>query len=294
VKHLVMCRRLGSLLMFLALAPAQAASIEDALKDIPQANPPCEVKAEGPPQRARAPELPPAQKGVPRETDAGIAARLIEAGAVVVDLRPPAEYRRFHIAGALNHTPGEVRTKAFLKNKILLLVGSGREEQSVAAAARQLSAAGFADVSLLRGGMISWIVAGKSVLGEAPSLQELVYLSPGDLMREAGVAENSVLLAGNAAALQPLLPAARTRSVKAMDDSLLQLLRSQSQKQGSAVLVSGADLSPAWVEQAVRAAAPRSLLVYAAPEWQFSQFVEGQRAVWKRVERGPPPKPCNQ
>lgn len=78
------------------------------------------------------------------------------AGAVIVDVREPNEWREGHIAGAL-HLPlariGQLGKQVAPEQEVILVCRSGNRS---AAAAGALLQAGYADVSNLSGGMLAW------------------------------------------------------------------------------------------------------------------------------------------
>lgn len=82
---------------------------------------------------------------------------------VWVDVRPDEQFRAGHIAQARSLPAAEVEQKAssLPKNKPLLLVcETGRDSNRIAA---RLRSQGFAEVSVLEGGMRAWSSAGLPV-----------------------------------------------------------------------------------------------------------------------------------
>jgi len=82
---------------------------------------------------------------------------------VWVDVRPSEQFRAGHIAQARSLPAAEVEQKAssLPKNKPLLLVcETGRDSSRIAA---RLRTQGFAEVSILEGGMRAWSSAGLPV-----------------------------------------------------------------------------------------------------------------------------------
>jgi rhodanese-related sulfurtransferase len=86
------------------------------------------------------------------------AVRLMNKGAMVIDLRKPEDYRAGHIVNARNIQPDEVASDRSVvkkqKNKVLLVVcdtgaSSGR-------AAGTLRKAGFENTFSLKGGLNAW------------------------------------------------------------------------------------------------------------------------------------------
>lgn len=88
------------------------------------------------------------------------------AGARLVDVRTPAEFRRGHIAGAVSAPLGitaETVSPWPRDTQIVLICQSGHRSQ---AAAHDLLRLGFGDLSHLRGGMTAWSRRG------APSVRQ--------------------------------------------------------------------------------------------------------------------------
>jgi rhodanese-related sulfurtransferase len=97
------------------------------------------------------------------------AVRLINKGAMVIDLRSPDSYRAGHIVSARNIQPGDLTSDRSVvrkqKSKILLVVcdtgtSSGR-------AAGTLRKAGFENAFSLRGGLNAWRAENLPVVKEA-------------------------------------------------------------------------------------------------------------------------------
>lgn len=84
------------------------------------------------------------------------ARRLVEAGALLVDVRTPAEFGGGHIAGAINIPVQELEPRmSELRDKGRPIVLYCRSGSRSATAARVLSGAGYTDVHNL-GAMSNW------------------------------------------------------------------------------------------------------------------------------------------
>ena len=91
------------------------------------------------------------------------ATRLINDGAVVVDVREPAEYAAGHVADARNIPVGQIGERAgeLPANKpVIVVCASGSRATRAAAALRK---AGRTDVYCLDGGLAGWQQAGLPV-----------------------------------------------------------------------------------------------------------------------------------
>lgn len=73
-----------------------------------------------------------------------------------VDVRTPAEYDRYHIAGAINIPLHALKTKEFLKKLSVVLVNDGHSVAVLENACVELKQSGFNKVSVLEGGLYSW------------------------------------------------------------------------------------------------------------------------------------------
>ena len=86
--------------------------------------------------------------------------------AVVVDLRPAAEFAKGHLPSARNVELAELQAKIgqIAKNKsnpVVLVCQTGQESQR---ASRTVSEAGYAEVHVLQGGVDAWQKAGMPVV----------------------------------------------------------------------------------------------------------------------------------
>jgi rhodanese-related sulfurtransferase len=86
--------------------------------------------------------------------------------AVVVDLRPAAEFAKGHLPAARNVEFAELQAKIgqIAKNKsnpVLLVCQTGQQSQK---ASRTVSDAGYAEVHVLQGGVDAWQKAGMPVV----------------------------------------------------------------------------------------------------------------------------------
>jgi rhodanese-related sulfurtransferase len=92
------------------------------------------------------------------------ATRLMNDGAVVIDVREPAEYAAGHIANSRNIPAAEIDKRAgeLPANKaVVVLCESGSRAARAAAALRR---AGRADVVCLDGGLANWRQAGLPIV----------------------------------------------------------------------------------------------------------------------------------
>ena len=88
----------------------------------------------------------------------GLTALMNLENALVVDLRPVADYQRGHIAGSKNVQMGQFdpESKQLAPAKALPIVLVCQNGISVSAAAKRLKKAGFERVHVLEGGISAW------------------------------------------------------------------------------------------------------------------------------------------
>ena len=101
----------------------------------------------------------------PPEVSAAEALRLIQAGALVVDVRREREWRRHHVPGSV-HLPLEVlerRAEELPDDRVLIAFCTGGLLSR--GAANLLTELGFDAVSLARG-LLGWRAAGGALEGE--------------------------------------------------------------------------------------------------------------------------------
>ena len=96
--------------------------------------------------------------GVRRIGPAQLTGLINRDNALVVDLRSPGEFEKGHIAGSKNVQPSQVdpEHKQLAAAKALPVVLVCRVGQTASGAAKRLRKAGFAQVSVLEGGIQAW------------------------------------------------------------------------------------------------------------------------------------------
>lgn len=103
----------------------------------------------------------------------------------LIDVRQKTDFDQFHIPGALNISLHAVRTKAYLKNKPVVLVNEGFALKEMADACRTLNASGF-KATILAGGLVSWKAKGGRIEGDPFAMTHLNRISPMQYLKEAG------------------------------------------------------------------------------------------------------------
>jgi rhodanese-related sulfurtransferase len=84
---------------------------------------------------------------------------------VFVDVRSAEAFKNGHIQGSVNIPFYAVKTKGFLKNRMVVLVDAGFGVPSTEALCRSLREGGFSSVSVLRSGIRGWVASGGKLGG---------------------------------------------------------------------------------------------------------------------------------
>src|SRR5258706_11721829 len=152
-----------------------------------------------------------ARKGIAPDPSCAVAAAELSpaarrADALFVDTRPASEHDQFRIDGALRLRAAELRAKAYLRGRKLVLVGDGKAERELYVACAELKQQGFKQVRVLRGGMPGWLAHGQPVLGRAPAPDRMIRLSAAQLWLESQFDRHPGRLPDNQFTMLPHLP----------------------------------------------------------------------------------------
>jgi rhodanese-related sulfurtransferase len=227
---------------------------------------------------------------------ADLVAWLGRPATAVLDVRSAQDYEQAHIDGAMHMPMSGLGTPDFLRQRSLVLVGSGKAEREVYVACARLKARGFATVRVLQGGLALWQAEGHRVLAREATLSRTTRLSTAELWAESQFDANLVLATPAQTRLrgQLRLAMALADAKPATLQGLLQRRRKELRNAPLAAVVLAVD--PATDEEALRRAqaaiAPVPLLVYALPFEQFSREMAQQKALWASHARGPKQPPC--
>lgn len=278
--------------------------IPEALKDIKQAGGTCardDLKAKGTTQIEV--DSPPADLTCAM-TAPEMLAILKRPETVVVDTRNTSEYSEFQIEGSMNLPVSGLRHKAYLRDKALVLVGTGKAERMLYEACASLKKNGFKQVHVLRGGLAAWLSYAQPIAGRPPSVSSLVQLAPTELWAESQFDANLVLISSQQAALQNQLPYAiripqdSKEAIKATLERRQKELKKELKKGGrdhalaSIVLVTGNLTSTEQLADLRQALKPIPLLVYSDTVENYTRYLATQKAIWAAQAQGPKQPKC--
>jgi rhodanese-related sulfurtransferase len=101
---------------------------------------------------------------------------------LLIDVRRSSEYERFRIPGSLNLAPFAIKSKAFLKNKNIVLVNEGRSLKQLEKLCDQLKSQGFQSVGAMAGGLYSWDQSRYPITGDNLAISKLNQITPAELL----------------------------------------------------------------------------------------------------------------
>lgn len=277
----------------LACAPVHAEvrfsdRLPDVLKDIPPAGTMCTADDALLPSEPTGEPLPP-------DVSCGVDVAGLPADALFIDTRLPAEFRQFHVDGAMNMSAAELATKSFLRDRALVLVGSGRLQRGAFVDCAGLRRAGHAGVRVLRGGMQAWLTAGKPVHGVPPVPSSLAVISAEELLHESGLEQNLLLLAPSAKAYAADFPSARrlaNLSVVALRGALQASRKAGHPEPPAIVLLAATPVDDGKLREWMRELAPVPLLVHTGTHDAWLEFRKRNVAMNDARVRGPARPRC--
>jgi rhodanese-related sulfurtransferase len=106
-----------------------------------------------------------------------------EPGLVLIDVRSPADHARLRIPGSLGIPFAFLKTKAFLKDRPVILIGDGFRNAALQAECKELRKSGI-DAAVLGGGLAAWDLKGLPLAGDRFGLAALRRVPPQAVYQE--------------------------------------------------------------------------------------------------------------
>ncbi len=82
--------------------------------------------------------------------------RFLSKKIVLIDIRPPKEFGNYRISESINMPPFEIKSKTFLKNKHVVIVGNNDNIFDMGLLCHELKLQKFKKVNFIKGGIGSW------------------------------------------------------------------------------------------------------------------------------------------
>lgn len=213
---------------------------------------------------------------------------------LMVDVRSNAEFERAHVDGALNVSVVQLKVKPYLRDRAVVLMGSGKAEEELYMACAELKQQGFAQVRVLRGGMARWQLQGRALVGRSMAPASVPSLKAAELWQEDQFAANVVLVAPSHGSLMAQLPS--SMSVTTLDASTLKAVLERRKKEtknaplASVVIVGDQSETSLLALSAALPGVP--LLSYSEPVTAYQAEMRQQQAAWTALAKGPKQLPC--
>ena len=164
-----------------------------------------------------------------------------------VDVRRKSDFERKSIPGSINIPLTLIDTKAFLRNKNIILVGHGWNERVLDQKCVDLKTKNFKSVKVLSGGIVSWFKNENKVM-----LKKLVSLSAVDFFNNSDQKFVAFVISDkNKKTINAVLPHAKVYPAKVHKKKLLNAMKKLGQ--GDNPLVMFSDESVAVVDAAISA-----------------------------------------
>lgn len=125
----------------------------------------------------------------------------------LVDVRSPDAFEKHRVPGSIRIPLFAIKTKPFLKSRLLVLVAEGHPDRELDKGCRALREAGFEKAFILSGGLKGWLDVNGPVSGDQFSLQELSLVTPQIFHQERDSPE-WLIVDGSLTPTEPAVPKA--------------------------------------------------------------------------------------
>lgn len=225
------------------------------------------------------------------------AALLLEkSGSSLIDLRSSTDYLAWHAPDSMNLTLTEILTKPYLRDKRIVLMGSGKLEAESFHACMRLKQEGFRQVFVVRGGILGWMQQGYATQGNPPLVSDAFRMTSGELWAASQFVENRIFLDVDRASMRTLLPSATLLSTNAIDALRSAANRKADRKKTIPMLglifITSPEITENRIRELQQAMLPNPLLIYSGSESEYRTFVDQQKAVLSARARGPKKLGC--
>jgi len=213
----------------------------------------------------------------------------------LVDVRSPAEFDRYRIADSINIPLHQVKTKAFLKNRSIVLVNDGHSTTELGKTCSELKQAGFERVAVLDGGLFAWQADKRALEGDPVAQSALNRITAEELFEERAASNWSVIDAstpGKNKDMRRWLPTKFTAiPVKAKDNSFARissviLQQRKRNPQGRLLLIADDNEAYELIDARIKkSVAPFTVLHLDGGIKGYREHVTKQLAIWDQQKQ---------
>ncbi|MDH5327837.1 MAG: rhodanese-like domain-containing protein [Gammaproteobacteria bacterium] len=100
---------------------------------------------------------------------------------LIIDTRSKLDYKKYWISGSVNFSSYTIKTKNYLRDKKLVLVNDGKNEESLVNLCQSLRKLQFNDIHVLKGGLPAWRKSFGDMEGDRVAQLELNTVSEKEL-----------------------------------------------------------------------------------------------------------------
>ena len=214
----------------------------------------------------------------------------------LVDVRSASEYAQTHIDGSLNLQASEIKTKQFLSNRPVVLVGDGKTDDLLLESCAELRSGGFHQMQVLNGGMLAWSVAGRPTVGRTADAFALAQLTAPQLLRLTQEPTSTVIngLAGERFGIAVSLeanPKWQETLIRAVANAANNQLAKHDQQR--IVAATGGRVDASLYRQLIEAAKGVPVFIYTGSTEGLRGYIRTQVAMWQRLVDKPRQSVCS-
>ncbi len=215
---------------------------------------------------------------------------LLTGRAAIVDVRHPDAFNRYSIPASLNIPLYAIKTKAFLKDKHVILINEGASATSLEGACVDLHRAGFSKVSVLEGGLHAWAGQQGTVVGDVLAVDQLKWMSPQDLFAERQYDDWIVFdfSAKQESAMRPWLPK-KLEAIKLNAKTAATVKTAMAGKGGNSprkiLIVDEKGVGYSKIEPLMRKAGLNQIYYLEGGLAGYRQFITQQTAMWNQKDK---------
>jgi len=205
---------------------------------------------------------------------------------LLIDVRTPENFNKFHIVGAVNWPLSMVGTLASQAKRQGVLVGEGYDDQVIVREVINLQKRGVADVRVLRGGIRSWALSKRAMIGASIGTAKGALVEPSILF--ASSQDEWVIFGVSAGSPISRLPGSINLPFvsgleKAFGESFLHAMQSQPHASKALVVSSFGELYEL-IEKALPKDSPMPVFYLSGGLSAYSEFVNRRGAMQNRRE----------
>lgn len=218
---------------------------------------------------------------------------------ILVDVRSTESFNKIRIAGSINIPLYAIKTKTFLKTKTLVLVNEGYGYSKLMDECNRLKNSGFTSVSILNGGLNSWIRENGHLEGNHFDQENINRISPRSFFEDKDYKDIIVveITKDQKSQVPSLIP--RSLSVP-FSENISKLTEEVKSKVSSAgkdkplyvlVVCDGEEVYEK-LEKYIRSQITWTVFYLEGGKFAYNEFLKDQALMWKPEKTVMTGKPC--